>query len=612
MNLLASGYVMTKMRVADYVATRLSVLGIDTAFVVTGGGAMHLNDAIGKTSALRKVFCHHEQAAAMAAEAYARVAERPALLNVTTGPGGINSLNGIFGAYTDSIPLIVVSGQVKRETFRRCRADLPPLRQLGDQEVDILEMVRGITKFSRLVANEAEIYELLDEAFIQATEGRPGPVWLDIPVDVQGTFIDVPADRINLPLRSSCQVDPKDTIADDADAVLDLIEQSRRPVLIGGTGIRIGKAIDEFIHFAEQRRIPVTTAWTHDLIPSDHELFAGRPGTIGTRAGNFVVQNADLVIVIGSRLNIRQVSYNWGSFAKSAKKIWIDIDPNEFRKPFVKADVEIVADAKKFLSILSQRLSVRTNARHFAKWIAWCNDIKARYSPKESDYPVSADRINAYHFISELFEHLCDHDIVVCGNATATIVPFQVGKIKTGMRLVSNSGSASMGYDIPAALGVAIASPEGRVICLAGDGSAMMNIQELQTISSMGGNVKILILDNDGYLSIKQTQRNFFGRESGSSSGSGLAFPDFVRVGEAFGLASVRLGRNNWRKSLPEFLSQKGPALACVELDLLQEFEPRLKSKMVDGVITTPELDDMFPFLPAEEISQVRNEAKSI
>lgn len=602
---------MAKLSVADYIVARLNYLGVDTAFLVTGGGSMYLNNSIGKSESVRKIYCHHEQGAAIAAEAYARIAEKPALLNVTTGPGGINALNGVFGAFTDSIPMIIVSGQVKRETLRSFNTNTG-LRQLGDQEVDILSMASGITKYSRLLKDANEIFSVLDDAMREATGGRPGPAWIDVPVDLQGVMLDVEDSFVSRPLDMSFEETVSDVLVAQADQLLDMIEDARRPVLFGGSGIRIGKAISEFIAFAEKRRLPLVTAWTHDLVPSDHELFVGRPGTIGTRAGNFVVQNADLVIILGSRLNVRQVSYNWGSFARNAKKVWVDIDPAEFRKPFVQADLEILADAKVFLQILSDRLELRNKVRGFDGWLKWCQKIRGAYTPKTTDYPVSRDRINAYHFISELFHTLEEGDIVVCGNATATIVPYQIGALKKGMRLISNSGSASMGYDIPAALGAAVARSSARVICLAGDGSAMMNIQELQTISGLGLNVEVFILDNDGYLSIKQTQNNFFGREAGASSGSGLSFPDFTKLGAAFGLKSFRLNKRDWRNKLQKFVASNGPGLCCVELDLKQEFEPRLKSKMQDGVITTPELDDMYPFLPVEELERVRAEAIEI
>ncbi len=606
------------MRVADYIADRLAFLGVDTAFAVTGGGAMHLNDAIGAHPALGVVYCHHEQGAAMAAEAYARLAARPALLNVTTGPGGINALNGVFGAFTDSIPLVVVSGQVKRETLRHFQP-VPGLRQLGDQEVDIVAMARPITKWVALLTEADAIADLLDTAWCEATSGRPGPVWLDVPVDLQGAALSpAVAARVHAPLpRPSTALSPATSGSVALGAILDELARADRPVILAGSGVRIGGATDELLALAEGLDVPVVTAWMHDIFPNDHRLYAGRPGTIGTRAGNFVVQNADLVIVLGSRLNIRQVSYNPASFARHARKVWVDIDPAEFRKPFVRADLEIAADLKSFLPALTTAARAAGWVPAHSRWVEWCATINQCFTPVPEDYPLSDHGINAYHFIAALFERLDEGDVVVCGDATATIVPWQIGRLKAGMRLLSNSGSASMGYDIPAALGAAVAlsrSSAGprRVICLAGDGSSMMNVQELQTIRGLDLDVLVFILDNDGYLSIKQTQRNFFGREAGSSSASGLSFPDFAALGAAFGFETARLERDDWESRLDAVLAGRGPRLGVVHLDRVQEFEPRLRSRMADGVITTPELDDMYPFMEPAALEAVRAGARRI
>lgn len=598
------------MRVADFIVARLAFLGIDTTFLVTGGGAMYLNDAIGASESFKKIYCHHEQGASIASEAYARVALKPALLNVTTGPGSINALNGVFGAFTDSIPMVVVSGQVKRETMLSFNP-VPGLRQLGDQEVDIVAMAKPITKWAYLLKTPDEIVQKIDEAFVEAVTGKPGPTWLDVPVDIQGAVLPesyhaLISKPLDLSIRSLA------ASSEEIAQILDAVSKAKRPVIFAGSGIRISGMAAQLVELAESLDIPVVTAWTHDIFPNDHRLFAGRPGTIGTRAGNFVVQNSDLVIVLGSRLNIRQVSYNWSSFARNAKKIWVDIDPAEFNKPYVSADVTITADLKTVVpSLIAKIRSSQWKPSH-GSWVQWCADINHKFTPKVADYPVSEDAINSYHFIAELFDHLKENDIVVCGDATATIVPFQIGKIKSGMRLFSNSGSASMGYDIPAALGAAIANPKARIICLAGDGSSMMNIQELETISGLKLNVLVFILNNDGYLSIKQTQRNFFKREAGSSSQSGLSFPDFKKLGEAFSFRSIDLKKDGWKEKLKDFLNSPGPSLSNTFLDLHQEFEPRLKSKMTNGIISTPELDDMHPFLDPQELASIRESALKI
>jgi acetolactate synthase I/II/III large subunit len=599
-----------RMKVAEYIVARLQRLGVDTCFLVTGGGAMHLNDALGGAEGMRKVCCHHEQSAGIAAEAYARLQHKPALVNVTTGPGCINALNGVFGAFTDSVPMIVVSGQVKRETLRECSPILG-LRQLGDQEVDIISMVRPITKWASLLRTELEVADAIDEAFLVATSGRPGPVWLDVPVDVQGMRLpDSFAERLlqPLPTAPAAPQAPESTLAQ----IIQQLAEARRPVILVGTGIGVSGTEAELLRLAEALQVPVSTAWAHDVFPNQHPLYVGRPGTIGTRDGNFVLQNADLVLVLGSRLNIRQTSYNWSSFARSARKIWVDIDAAELAKPFVTAETKVQADLRTFLPAMLLAVASSGWKPHHQAWLAWCHEIRAKYRPKVADYSMSANRINPYHFFIALFEHVRDNDIVACGNATATIIPFQVGRLRDGMRLLSNSGSASMGYDIPAALGAAVAQPGARILCLAGDGSSMMNLQELQTLRATGANIKVFILNNDGYLSIKQSQKNFFGRETGASSTSGLSFPDFLDVGRTFGFKSVRLEGPDWQTTMASAMAEPGPTLFDVSLELSQEFEPRLKSRMVDGVIKTPELEDMYPFLPEAEILAVRQSAQNI
>lgn len=589
------------MKLSDYVFSQLREWGASHVFLITGGGAMHLNDSVG-TSGLKYICTHHEQAAAMAAEGYARITRIPAVLNVTTGPGGINALNGVFGAWTDSIPMLIVSGQVKRETCMATYA-LTDLRQLGDQEVDIIRMVKGITKYSVLVTDPESIAYHLERAWYLAQNGRPGPCWLDIPVDVQSAEIDPEALRHYDPVEDRLVFEPAKVEAQVAD-VLARIRNARRPVIFAGSGVRIGGAQDEFERVIRALRIPVVTAWTHDLIASDDELFCGRPGTIGERAGNFTVQNSDVVLILGSRLNIRQMSYNWNSFARHAVKIQVDVDAAELRKPLLQPQVPIHCDVRMFLAEMARQLTARPADGSHEGWLNRAREWRTKYPVVQPKQRVPGPPLNSYDFIDRLFEMLADDDAVVCGNATACIVPYQTAKLKNGQRLISNSGSASMGYDLPAAIGVAVAR-NARTICIAGEGSLQMNVQELQTVVGYNLPVKIFVLNNGGYLSIRQTQTGFFkGRKIGESPESGVTFPNMQRLGEAYGIPSFTISRVDDFAIIRRELGISGPTLFNVHLDPAQEFEPRLRSRILpDGKILTPNLEDMYPFLSEEELA---------
>ena len=593
------------IKVSDYIAQRLADWGVRHIFMVTGGGAMHLNDSIGKENRIHYVCMHHEQAAAMAAEGYARITNTPGVINVTTGPGGINALNGVFGAYTDSVPMLVVSGQVKRETCKSLMG-CNDLRQLGDQEVDIVSMVRDITKYAVLVDDPSSIRYYLEKAFYLAQNGRPGPCWIDVPVDVQGSMIDENTLRPYDDREDRLTWDEAE-VAGAAREVLRRIAEAKRPVILAGTGLRAAGATDGFETLIRALQIPVTTAWTHDLISSCDPLFCGRPGTIGERAGNFTVQNADLVLVLGSRLNIRQVSYNWNSFAPKAFKIQVDIDQAELKKPTIRPNLPVHCDLRVLLTAMNEQLksSPGDRSRHSA-WLSWCRDRVARYPVVQEKQRSSGPPLNPYYFMDLLGDSLGSEDIVVCGNATACIVSFQALRLKKGQRLFSNSGSASMGYDLPAAIGAAFAHGK-RVICLAGDGSIQMNIQELQTVVQHQLPVKIFVLDNNGYLSIRSTQTNFFGRLVGESAQSGVSFPDMMRIADAYGIRSLRLESVSQMPDVRKAMEADGPLLVSVTLDAAQGFEPRIRSRQLeDGTIVTPALDDMYPFLSQEELASNR------
>lgn len=602
--------------VADYLMSCLAAAGLRRAFLVTGGAAMFLNDALRREPRLSYTCLHHEQAAAMAAEGYARISGRPALVSVTSGPGAINALNGVFGAWTDSLPMVVVSGQVKRQT---CMGSYPGLRvrQLGDQETDIIPMVEGITKYAVSLNDPTDVRYHLERALWLATHGRQGPVWLDVPVDVQAALVDETAlagyDPAEVPL------DPVDDVSAMACVVLDRLAAAERPVILAGSGVRLAGATDRFRAIVGRLAVPVTTAWTHDLLPNDDPHWCGRPGTIGDRAGNFVVQSSDTLLVLGSRLGIRQVGYDWASFAPRAYKIQVDVDAGEMDKPTVRADLRITADLAEFLEALEAELDRRAGTpMHHDAWLAWCKERVARYPVVQPHQRTVAAPINPYHFMEELFAQLGPHDVVVTGNGAACVMAFQAARLRGGQRLFSNSGAASMGYDLPAALGAAAAIVDAqgtpaagtgpRVVCLAGDGSLQMNVQEMQTLAATGWPVTIFVLDNGGYLSIRGTQRAFFSGLIGEGPSSGVTLPDYVAVAGAYGITARRLSDPlTLAETIAAALTGDEPYLCHVIVDPEQGFEPRVRSRRrPDGSIESPPLDDLFPFLDPSELAANR------
>ena len=593
------------MQVAKYVASTLADSGVRHVFMLTGGGAMFLNDAFGYEPRIQCIFNHHEQACAMAAEAYARITGMPGVINVTSGPGGINALNGVFGAWTDSIPMLVVSGQVKRETLM-ATYKIPGLRQLGDQEADTINIVKGITKYAVLVDDPSAIRYHMEKAWHLVTSGRPGPCWLDIPIDVQTSRI-LPED---LKKYDPVEDDPayERNLPEICRNVLGKLSNAQRPVILAGKGIRLANALEEFDQLIRALNIPVVPGWTSiDIIASDDPLFCGRPGDLGTRAGNFTVQNADVLLVLGNRLSLRQVSYNWGSFARFAYKIQVDVDKAEFKKPTVKPDLAIYSDLKPFLQELLRQMQL--GDFKFAKhsgWLAWCKERVARYPTVLPHHRVPKNgRINPYHFIDRLFAHLEEDDVVVCGDGTANVVTFQAAHIKKGQRILANSGDASMGYDLPAAVGAAVARNGKRVICLAGDGSLQLNIQELQTLFHYQLPIKVFVLSNDGYLSIRLSQQNMLKRLTGESPRSGVSFPDTVKIAEAYGISAIRIGYDRLEEGIRDVLEKPGAVLCDVLLDPDQPFEPRISSRQLpNGRIVSTNLEDMSPFLDEEELAQ--------
>ena len=602
-----------KIKVSQYIAQFLADHGVTDVFTITGGGAMHLNDAIGHHEALHCTYNHHEQACAIAAEGYARLTGKVAAVCVTSGPGGTNAITGVLGGWQDSIPMFVVSGQVKRETTTWSTS--VPLRQLGDQEFQIIDCVKGMTKYAQMITEPTEIRYHLEKAWYLCNNGRKGPVWLDIPLDVQAAVVEerdmrgfVPGEETVDSMSGQEMMDMHENPVYDvtlSEQIIEKIRDAKRPVILAGTGVRLSGAYEEFLRCIEALQIPVVTAWNaHDLLWDEHPLYCGRPGSVGTRGGNFVVQNSDLLLVLGCRLNIRQISYNYKEFAKNAYKIVVDIDEAELYKPTVNVDMKVHANVADVMKDIANKASETGNHQD---WVQWCRDINAKYPAALPSYYDKQSPINPYAFINEFSKGLSEGDKIICGNGSACVVTFQAMQIKKEQRLFTNSGCAAMGYGFPAAIGCAVAEKGKRIICLDGDGSFQMNLQELQTVVYNKLNMKIFILNNNGYHSIRQTQTNLFEPPLvGVCDGNGLSFPNLEKIAYAYDIPYEKIDMlAGVSIKVQRILKMEGPVLCEVILDPAQNFEPKLSSKVLpDGKIVSPEIDDMFPFLPREEYEQ--------
>jgi len=591
------------MRVADYIYKELADRGIRCVFMVSGGGAMHLCDALGRQRRLKYVCNGHEQACVMAAEGYARASGHIGAATVTTGPGGTNTVTGVIGAWIDSIPVVVISGQVKLETtVLRC----PGLRQLGDQEINITDIVKPVTKYAEVVTDKNDVAYHLGKALHIATSGRPGPVWLDVPLDVQGSDIDKAALRKFDPSELAPPFDTARAAA-AADVLARRINGCRRPVLIVGNGVRLAGAARLLNEAVRRLGMPVLTSISGiDLIESDSPLFFGRPGILGERPANFIIQNCDLLIVVGTRMNLRQIGYAYDKFARGAFKAVVDADSAELRKPTLKPDLAVHADAKFFLEEFMARLDdLKKPLPSWQEWLGYCRSVKSKYPVVLPEHRQMKDRVSSYYFAELLSKHLDGGAMVVTGNGTAYTSTYQAFRIKRGQRMFANVGCASMGYGLPAAIGASFARNRGEVICLTGDGSIQMNLQEMQTILNHDLPIKIFMFNNKGYLSIKITQKAFFrGRFVGSTEESGVKLPDMRKIARAFGYPTERILNNKeLRMKLPAVLSAKGPFFCELMMPPFEKLGPKASSKRLDdGRIVSKPLEDLAPFLPRREL----------
>lgn len=598
-----------KQRLADYVADFLVSHGVTDCFSVVGGGAMHLNDALGHKEGLKVTYNHHEQACAIAAEAYARLDNKIAAVCVTTGPGGTNALTGVVGGWLDSIPMFIISGQVRYDTTARYALQYTgtPLRAMGDQEYDIVKSVAAMTKYAVMIENPKTIRYHLERAWHLATTGRPGPVWIDIPVNYQGGYIETDELEGYDPAEDDVHLPPA---VEDAtiQTVLEKIKNAKRPVFHAGYGIRLSGGYKAFRSVAEKLNIPIVTYWNAvDLIEDENPLYCGRAGNMGDRPGNWAIQNADLILAVGTRISIRQVGYNWKTWARAAEVIMVDIDKAEMKKPTLHVDMPIWADAKDFLEKMDKVAVGPVSNENL--WLETCQRWKKEYPVVLSrQWEENGSTANVYAFIRYLSSQLPENSLTAVSNGACCVVGNQAYVIQKGSRMANNSAIASMGYGLPAAIGTCIGGDRRTTICLEGDGSIMMNLQELQTILTNKLPIKIFLINNNGYHSIRITQTNLFNKNFvgiGEESGD-LSFPEFKKIAEAFGYQYFSAHSNAEMKDVVDkVLKLDGPVFTEIFTDTTQVWEPKSSTKRLpDGTLVSPPLEDLAPFLPREELEK--------
>jgi len=586
------------IKLADYVMKFVAKQKVGHVFLLPGGGCMHLVDSLGKNKKLKPVCNLHEQASVIAADAYSQYTGNLGVALVTTGPGSTNAITGVTASWIDSTPILVLSGQVKR-------ADMigeSVVRQMGVQEVDIVPIVKPITKYAVTVMDPLTIRYHLEKALYLAKSGRPGPVWLTVPLDVQAAMIDEKKLKGFKPKERTATINER-----KIKKVIKLIAQAERPVILAGNGIRLAGAQREFLRLIERLNIPVLTTWrADDLLPETYRLFCGRPGAIGQRGANFAQQNADLIITIGARLDFGQIGFDHQNFAREAKKVIVDIDPTEIGKLKTRVGLPIVADAKVFISALLKQRPFGPNDQH-KQWLRQCLAWKKRYPVVTARQLKQKGRISTYAFIDTLSELLTGKDVLVPDSSgSAAEVTQQAIRIKPGLRVLNTPGLGSMGFGLPAGIGACLASGRKRTSVIIGDGGLQLTIQELETVARLKLPLKIFVLNNNGYASIQATQKRFFaGHLVCSDPASGLTLPDSCRIAAAYRIKSVRIVTQKGLKSqLRKVLNSTGPIICELMIDPKQETMPRMSSYVKpDGTIASRPFEDLYPFLPREEFA---------
>lgn len=593
------------VKLSDYVVEFIADLGVRHLFMLTGGGAMHLNDSVGSCERIEYVCNLHEQAAAMAAETYGKVTGDVGVCMVTTGPGGTNAVTGVAGAWLDSTPALFISGQVKRADLKGESG----VRQVGVQEVDIVSIVSPITKYAVTVIEPSEIRYHLEKAVHLARHGRPGPVWIDIPLDVQGASIEPdrlvgfdPSELDQSPGASG--INSASTLAEQVGKAIALLNEAERPVMLVGNGVRLSRAEQELHEAVEALGIPVLSTWlAHDLLEEAHPLYVGRPGPVAPRGANFALQNSDFMLAVGARLDLVVTGYAPGNFARAALKVMVDVDPAELRKMGDTIHVPILADAQAFLcELLRQRDSIQRRER--TEWLARCLEWKSKYPVVLQEYRDLPDRVSTYVLADVLSDVTEADDLIVSGSSGAGIEVFLLAyRVRAGQRVMLTTALGAMGYGLPASIGACLAGGRRRTVLVDGDGGLQLNIQELETIRRLALPIKLFVLSNEGYASIRTSQQRYFGRLTGADTTSGVTLPPLQKVVEAYGLTYARIeNQHDLAAQVERVLDFPGPIVCEVMTPVDEPRAPSLSSmRRPDGSMVSKPLEDLWPFLDREE-----------
>jgi acetolactate synthase-1/2/3 large subunit len=589
------------MRLADYLMRRVAEAGVRHVFMVSGGAAMHLVDAVGQRDDLEYVCTLHEQGAAIAAEAYARVTNNLGVVLVTTGPGGTNAVTGVAGAWLESTPCLIISGQVKRADLKGSLG----VRQLGSQELDIVAIVSPITKYAATVMDPSTIAYEIDKALHIARTGRPGPVWLDIPLDVQAADVD-PRSMPRYRETASEPEDGEQLIAEQLDQTIELLNAAERPVVLVGNGVRLADAGEALLKAIEILDVPVLATWMGaDLLWESHPRFFGKPGTVASRGANFVLQNCDLLVSIGARLDFAVTGFDQAQCARAARKVVVNIDETELTKLKMHVDVPVAADALTFIEgLLARRDAITPRERH--NWLQRCSEWKENYPIVTSEAWGQSSLVNTYAFSSVLADELTGDDLIIPGSSGVGIDTFWLAfRVTQGQRLFSTGGLGAMGFGLPASIGGCLAADRKRTISVDGDGGFQLNIQELQTVVRLELPIKFFVISNHGYASIRATQNNYFnGHLVGCDESSGLTLPDLMKIGAAYGLTTFRIENNaDLVEGIRRVLALPGPVLCEVVVAPDQGIGPRVSSAVrADGSMVSRPLEDLWPFLDRQEL----------